>query len=118
MSGVSAAALSHASPPAATTGHTGAGVTMELGLSGKRAIITGASKGIGAAVACEYSREGARIALIARDEERLRGVASLCGSSAIVVAADLSSADELRRAFAQCIDQLGGVDILVNNAGS
>ena len=91
---------------------------MELGLAGKRAIVTGASKGIGAAVAREYAREGARVALISRDEQLLRDVASRCGSSAVVVPADLSHPESLTRAFASCIDQLGGVDILVNNAGS
>ena len=91
---------------------------MELGLGGKRAIVTGASKGIGAAVAREYSREGARVALIARDEQLLREVASECGSSTVVVPADLSKREQLTQAFASCIDALGGVDILINNAGS
>jgi NAD(P)-dependent dehydrogenase (short-subunit alcohol dehydrogenase family) len=91
---------------------------MELGLTGKRAIVTGASKGIGAAVACQYAQEGARVALIARDEARLRDVASSCGSSTVLVAADLARGEELTRAFDYCIEQLGGVDILVNNAGS
>ena len=91
---------------------------MELGLAGKRAIITGASKGIGAAVAREYAREGARVALIARDEQMLHDVAATCGPSAVVVRADLAHADQLADAFASCIEQLGGVDILVNNAGS
>jgi 3-oxoacyl-[acyl-carrier protein] reductase len=91
---------------------------MELGLAAKRAIITGASKGIGAAVAREYSLEGARVALIARDEQLLREVAATCGPSTVVVRADLAHADQLSDAFASCIDQLGGVDILVNNAGA
>jgi 3-oxoacyl-[acyl-carrier protein] reductase len=91
---------------------------MELGLHGKRVIITGASKGIGAAVADEFAREGARIALIARDEARLRKVATGCGDGCVVVSADLARADELAGAFTSCIDQMGGVDILVNNAGS
>jgi 3-oxoacyl-[acyl-carrier protein] reductase len=91
---------------------------VELGLSAKRAIITGASKGIGAAVAREYSREGARVALIARDAEMLHAVAESCGPSTVVVPADLARADQLTHAFASCIEQLGGVDILVNNAGS
>jgi 3-oxoacyl-[acyl-carrier protein] reductase len=91
---------------------------MELGLAGKRAIVTGASKGIGAAVAREYAREGARVALISRDEQLLRDVASGCGSATVVVAADLSHREPLSQAFASCIDELGGVDILINNAGS
>jgi NAD(P)-dependent dehydrogenase (short-subunit alcohol dehydrogenase family) len=94
------------------------GAAMELDLEAKRAIVTGASKGIGAAVAQEYAREGARVALIARDEGSLRAVAAACGPATVVMPADLSRADELSRAFAACIDQLGGVDILVNNAGS
>jgi 3-oxoacyl-[acyl-carrier protein] reductase len=91
---------------------------MELGLAAKRAIITGASKGIGAAVAREYAREGARVALIARDEQSLRDVAATCGPSTVVVRADLANAELLAAAFASCIEQMGGVDILVNNAGS
>ena len=91
---------------------------MELGLAGKRAIITGASKGIGAAVAREYAREGARVALISRDEDLLREIAQSCGSATVVVRADLAHADQLADAFAACIEQLGGVDILINNAGS
>jgi 3-oxoacyl-[acyl-carrier protein] reductase len=91
---------------------------MELGLAAKRAIITGASKGIGAAVAREYSREGARVALIARDEQLLGEVAATCGPSTVVVRADLAHADQHAHAFASCIEQLGGVDILINNAGS
>ena len=91
---------------------------MELGLAGKRAIVTGASKGIGAAVAREYAREGARVALISRDEQLLRDVASSCGSATVVVPADLSHREGLTQAFASCIDELGGVDILINNAGS
>ena len=91
---------------------------MELGLGGKRAIVTGASKGIGAAVAREYAREGARVALIARDEQLLRAVASECGSSTVIAPADLSNREQLQQAFASCIDELGGVDILINNAGS
>jgi 3-oxoacyl-[acyl-carrier protein] reductase len=91
---------------------------MDLGLAGKRVIVTGASKGIGAAVAREYAREGARVALIARDETRMRDVASACGSSTVIAPADLSRANELTSAFGRCIDEMEGVDILVNNAGS
>ncbi|MEO8693887.1 MAG: SDR family oxidoreductase [Acidimicrobiales bacterium] len=91
---------------------------MELGLAGKRAIITGSSKGIGAAVALEYAHEGARVALIARDEQSLRDVAATCGPSTVVVRADLAHAEQLADAFDSCIEQMGGVDILVNNAGS
>jgi len=91
---------------------------MELGLAAKRAIITGASWGIGAAVAREYAREGARVALIARDEQSLREVATTCGPSTVVARADLAHQGQLADAFASCIDQLGGVDILINNAGS
>ena len=91
---------------------------MELGLASRSAIVTGASKGLGAAVAREYAREGARVALIARNEQALRAVAASCGPSTVVVRADLAHADQLAHAFASCIDQLGGVDILVNNAGA
>jgi NAD(P)-dependent dehydrogenase (short-subunit alcohol dehydrogenase family) len=90
---------------------------MELGLGGRPAIITGASKGIGAATARALASEGARVALVARNADALAAVARSIGGASIVVA-DLSTADGVRRSIAQAIEQLGGVDILVNNAGS
>jgi 3-oxoacyl-[acyl-carrier protein] reductase len=91
---------------------------VDLGLAGRRAIVTGASRGIGAATARILSAEGARVALIGRDAAALDGVARGIGADAVVAVADLSTADGARDAIAACIDGLGGVDILVNNAGA
>jgi NAD(P)-dependent dehydrogenase (short-subunit alcohol dehydrogenase family) len=91
---------------------------MELGLGGRRAIVTGASRGIGAATARALAAEGAAVALIGRDVDALRAVAASIGESAVVSVADLSKADEVQRAIGECVSGLGGVDILVNNAGA
>jgi 3-oxoacyl-[acyl-carrier protein] reductase len=91
---------------------------MELGLRDRRAIITGASKGIGAATARALAAEGARVALIARDRDRLASVAHAIGATAVAVPGDLSTADGVSQSIGACIDRLGGVDILVNNAGA
>jgi 3-oxoacyl-[acyl-carrier protein] reductase len=91
---------------------------MDLGLDGRRAIITGASKGIGAATARALAGEGARVALIARNGDALEAVATSIGDAASYAVADIATAAGVNHAIAQCIDDLGGVDILVNNAGA
>jgi 3-oxoacyl-[acyl-carrier protein] reductase len=91
---------------------------MELGLRERRAIITGASKGIGAATARALAAEGVRVALIARDRDALASVSASIGPAAVIAHADLSTADGVQRSVGSCIEQLGGVDILVNNAGA
>jgi 3-oxoacyl-[acyl-carrier protein] reductase len=90
---------------------------MELGLEGRRAIVTGGSRGIGAATACALVAEGARVALIGRDAAALDDVARSVGGATVAIA-DLSTADGVQRSIDACIDGLGGVDILVNNAGA
>jgi 3-oxoacyl-[acyl-carrier protein] reductase len=95
---------------------------MELGLSGKRCIVTGASRGIGAATAEVLAAEGAHVALLARSagelRERALALEKAHGVRALPVAVDLSRADELAGAMAGAIEGLGGVDVLVNNAGA
>lgn len=87
---------------------------MDLGLQGRRAIVTGASKGIGFACAQALAAEGVETVLVARDAGRLAAAAREIGKSASTFAADLSKADErLRLAAAH-----PAPDILVNNAGS
>jgi 3-oxoacyl-[acyl-carrier protein] reductase len=90
---------------------------VDLGLAGRRAIVTGASRGIGAATARALHAEGARVALIGRDRAALDEVAASAGGAAVAVA-DLSTASGVESSIAACIDGLGGVDILVNNAGA
>jgi len=95
---------------------------MDLGLSGRRCIVTGASRGIGAATAELLAAEGASVALLARDaaalRERALALEKAHGVRAVPVPVDLARAPELAAAFARAIDALGGVDVLVNNAGA
>jgi 3-oxoacyl-[acyl-carrier protein] reductase len=89
---------------------------MELGLAGRRAIVTGGSRGIGAAAAAAFAAEGARVAIIGRDVDALHEVVARTGAHQVV--ADLSTASGVSDGIAACLDALGGVDILVNNAGA
>ncbi len=89
---------------------------MSEALAGKKAIVTGASRGIGRAVAERFAAEGAEVAIMARNTEALDEVAASIGG-AVVKSVDVSDADALRQALSDVIAELGGVDILVNNAG-
>jgi 2-deoxy-D-gluconate 3-dehydrogenase len=89
-------------------------------LTGKRALVTGASRGIGRAIAAAYARAGADVALVARDEVRLAETAQLvetAGRRAVVVTADVTSQEAVQAAVATAVEQLGGLDIVVSNAG-
>ena len=84
------------------------------------ALVTGASRGIGKACALALAEAGSRVALAARDKEKLEEVAALIRSrsgDAYVVELDLASDDSIRNAFALTAKEFGRVDILVNNAG-
>lgn len=86
-------------------------------------LVTGASRGIGAAIAEQFSRRvpGVRLALVARDEGRLHAVADQCrtlGANTEIFAADLNDSVKVDRMAAAVIEAFGGVDVLVNNAGS
>lgn len=91
---------------------------MDLKLSGKKALVTGASRGIGAAIAHALAREGAQLVLVARSGEQLQGVsaelADRHGAIVAIISADLAAAGAAERVAAQAPD----VDILVNNAGA
>jgi serine 3-dehydrogenase (NADP+) len=86
-------------------------------LSGKTAIVTGASAGIGEATARLLAKAGARVLLVARREERLRMLAEDIGCGACFFALDLAQADAAQALLDAAVAQLGTVDILINNAG-
>lgn len=93
---------------------------MELALSGKVAVVTGGSKGIGLAVAKLFLQEGAKVALCARDEEQLRLAAAALGNEERVFyqPADVTSAGQVE-AFATAVaERFGRVDCWVNNVGA
>jgi 3-oxoacyl-[acyl-carrier protein] reductase len=89
-------------------------------LKGKNAIITGAGRGIGRAIAIALASEGVNVGLLARSEEHLQEVvkeAEAQGVKAIFATADVSSNDEVTKAIDSLTSELGNVDILINNAG-
>jgi len=89
-------------------------------LTGKTALVTGASRGIGREIAVALAGAGADVALLARSEEGLAGTAravSEHGRKAFVLRADVTQQEETAAAVATAIEQLGQVDIVVNNAG-
>lgn len=93
---------------------------MSFDLDGKRALVTGASRGIGRAIAIAYAKAGADVAILARNAELLDGVAaeiSALGRRAVVATADVLDAEATRSAVSGAIAELGGLEILVNNAG-
>jgi short-subunit dehydrogenase len=88
--------------------------------SGIRALVTGASSGIGRAFALRIAREGARVALVARRPEELEKLASeirAAGGEAAVLACDVSDAAAAAETCARALELWGGIDLLVNNAG-
>ena len=93
---------------------------MELGLKDKVAVVTGASRGIGKAVALALAGEGAAVACVATSEESARGTAEACaqrGVKALPFGCDVSSFDAAAELAAAITDAFGGMDVLVNNAG-
>jgi NAD(P)-dependent dehydrogenase (short-subunit alcohol dehydrogenase family) len=91
-------------------------------LSGRHAIVTGGSRGIGAAIAGELARRGAGVSLIGRDPARLettrRELESRYGGRALAAPADVTDAAEVSRAILRAIETLGPPYALVNNAGA
>lgn len=86
-------------------------------LSGKKALVTGASGGIGEAVARALNAAGATVALHGTREEKLQALASDLGDRTLVMPADLSDLDAVDALGKRAEEELEGVDILINNAG-
>jgi 3-oxoacyl-[acyl-carrier protein] reductase len=91
---------------------------MELGLQDKVAVVTGASRGIGRAIAEALSREGMRLVLAARSTDLLLEVAAACGGAALPFPADLRREDAPERLIGFAQEKFGAIDLLVNNAGA
>ena len=93
---------------------------MDLGLKGKVGVVTGASRGIGRAIALGLASEGCQVALAARGEEALEAVAGevrAAGGEALAVPGDLTLPGSAERLIARAAETFGGVDILINNLG-
>ena len=92
-------------------------------LKDKRILITGASSGIGKALACSLAGKGAELVLSSRNVEKLRTVSEIIKSSHAgipepsIVSCDLSKTDEIKNLFDECTRNQGKIDILINNAG-
>ena len=96
---------------------------MDLGLGGRRAVVTGGSKGIGRAVVAELVAEGAAVAFCARNAEEVKLAeeevrATVPGAAVTGYTADVTDPDAVQRFIDDAAETLGGIDILVNNAGA
>ncbi len=95
---------------------------MEITLTGRAAIVTGGSKGIGLAIATRFAASGADVAIIARGREALDQAVKTIGTAAktriIGIQGDVAIADDLERAYGEAMKAFGKIDVVVNNAGT
>jgi NAD(P)-dependent dehydrogenase (short-subunit alcohol dehydrogenase family) len=95
---------------------------MDIRLDGRSAVVTGGSKGLGLAIATRYAASGADVAILARNADALeRARAAIAGKGRgriVPIPCDVSKADDIERAYATAVRELGKVDIVVNNAGT
>jgi 3-oxoacyl-[acyl-carrier protein] reductase len=93
---------------------------MDLGLSGRRAIVTGGSKGLGQAIAAELLAEGAEVVICSRNEAELEATAAELrkpGGTVVALCCDVTDPSQVAAFIKESASALGGIDILVNNAG-
>lgn len=93
---------------------------MELGLAGRKAVVTGGSKGLGRAIAEELAREGMDVAICSRTKDEVRAAGEELrahGTTVFAEPADVTDPEQVRRFIAGAADALAGIDVLVNNAG-
>ena len=95
---------------------------MDVRLNGKGAVVTGGSKGLGLAIAEEYAKSGADVAILARDprmltEAKAKIEAGAPGRKIAAISCDVSKAADIRRTYDQIMSEFGKIDIYVNNAG-
>ncbi len=88
-----------------------------MDMTGKTALITGASRGIGAEAARVFAAAGANVALLARSEEAIADLAGEIGPKALAIPCDVSRYWEMQAAVDATIKTFGGLDVLINNAG-
>lgn len=92
-------------------------MTSQGAFAGKVVVVTGASSGIGRAAALGFSREGASVVLVSRDQAALAVVAAQASGPTAVVAADVTVDDTPARVIGEAVARFGGLDVLVNAAG-
>jgi NAD(P)-dependent dehydrogenase (short-subunit alcohol dehydrogenase family) len=90
---------------------------MNRELSGRRILITGASSGIGRALAKQLAAKGARLALASRSEDKLRDLAASLKSEVAVIPTDVTKDSDRIRLIDEVKTRFGGLDVLINNAG-
>jgi 3-oxoacyl-[acyl-carrier protein] reductase len=90
---------------------------MKIDLTGKNALITGSTRGIGRAIAEAFAQSGARVAVVGRDLKRAEEAASAIGNNALGFAADVSDTAAIAKLVGDVEKAFGSIDILVNNAG-
>ncbi|MGB3682173.1 MAG: SDR family NAD(P)-dependent oxidoreductase, partial [Rubrobacteraceae bacterium] len=89
-------------------------------MDGKVVLVTGASQGLGKALALAYAGEGAKVVVNSRSEDSISPVAEELengGAEVLAVAADVSDGGDARRLVEAAVEEFGGIDVLVNNAG-
>ena len=91
---------------------------MELRLDGKVVLVTGASKGIGRAIAARCAEAGAKVLLSSRKQEQLEEAAASMTGEVDVFAANAGEPDQAAACVAACVQRFGGIDVLVNNAAT
>src|SRR5256885_7517944 len=90
---------------------------MNIDLSGKNALVTGSTRGIGRAIAEAFAGSGARVAVVGRDQQRAEEAAAAIGNGAGVLTADVTETATVAKLIDEVEKAFGSIDILVNNAG-
>ncbi|XP_072934671.1 uncharacterized oxidoreductase SSP0419-like [Epargyreus clarus] len=91
-----------------------------MSFANKVVIVTGASSGIGAAIAVAFAKEKANVTMVGRNETKLKKVAEECernGSKPLVIIADITNEDQVKSLIKETVEKFGKLDVLVNNAG-
>ncbi|KAH9642932.1 hypothetical protein HF086_011289 [Spodoptera exigua] len=87
-----------------------------MSFQNKVVLVTGGSSGIGAAIAIKFAEEGAKVAIVGRNQEKLNDVAKKCGNP-LVIQADVTNDVDVKRIVNETVKNYGQIDVLVNNAG-